>query len=58
LDLDIEYRHVSALTQVRLPHRDPWDLMLVAQAQADALYLLTADRKIQDAFDRAIDATR
>lgn len=58
LDLDIEYRHVSALAQVRLPHRDPWDSMLVVQAQADALYLLTADRKILDASDRAIDATK
>ncbi len=58
LDLDIEYRHIAALAEVRLPHRDPWDSMLVAQARADSLYLLTADRKILDAFDRAIDATR
>lgn len=57
-DLDIEYRHIAALAEVRLPHPDPWDSMLVAQAQADSLYLLTADRKILDAFDRAIDAAR
>jgi PIN domain nuclease of toxin-antitoxin system len=58
LDLDIEYRHVMALGEVRLPHRDPWDSMLVAQAQADALYLLTADQKILESFNRAIDARR
>lgn len=58
LDLDIEYRHVAALAGVPLPHRDPWDSMLVAQAQADSLHLLTADRKILASFDRAIDATK
>lgn len=58
LDLDIEYRHIAALADVRLPHRDPWDSLLVAQARADALHFLTADRKILDAFDRAIDARR
>lgn len=58
LDLDIEYRHITALANVRLPHRDPWDSMLVAQARADALHLLTADRKILASFNRAIDATK
>lgn len=58
LDLDIEYRHIAALAEVRLPHRGPWGSMLVAQAQADSLHMLTAARKILDAFDRAIDATR
>lgn len=58
LDLNIEYRHVAALSSVRLPHRDPWASMLVAQAQADALHLPTADRKILNAFDRAINAAK
>ncbi|MBX3103373.1 MAG: type II toxin-antitoxin system VapC family toxin [Cryobacterium sp.] len=58
LDLDIENRHIVNLAKVQLPHRDPWDSMLVAQAQSDALHLLTADRKILDHFDRSIDATK
>lgn len=58
IDLDIENRHIAALDKVRLPHRDPWDAMLVAQSIADSLHLLTADSKILGAFEGAVDATR
>lgn len=56
-DLDIENRHIAALSRVRLPHRDPWDSMLVAQSIADSLHLLTADTKILSAFDHAVNAS-
>lgn len=41
--LDISMRHVRALATLPPHHRDPFDRMLVAQAQADGLTLLTVD---------------
>lgn len=40
--------HVHALAVAELPyhHRDPFDRLLVAQAQLDGLTLLTADRTL------------
>lgn len=40
--------HVHALRVAELPkhHRDPFDRLLVAQAQIESLALLTADRKL------------
>ena len=46
--LPVQHRH--ALHVVGLPrhHRDPFDRLLIAQAQLDKLTLLTADRKFAD----------
>lgn len=44
--LPIEARHAAAVEEVTLPHRDPFDQLLVAQAQVDGLRLLTADAAI------------
>lgn len=41
--LDVSLRHVRALAALPLHHRDPFDRMLVAQAQADGLTLVTVD---------------
>lgn len=41
--LDISMRHVRALMTLPLHHRDPFDRMLVAQAQTDGLTLMTVD---------------
>jgi len=41
--LDISMRHVRALGSLLPHHRDPFDRMLVAQAQADGLTLVTVD---------------
>ena len=41
--LDVSLRHVRALVTLPFHHRDPFDRMLVAQAQADGLTLLTVD---------------
>lgn len=38
--------HISNYTQVELPHNDPFDTMLVAQAVAEGLTLVTADRQL------------
>lgn len=47
--LPIEARHAVAVAAVQLPHRDPFDQLLVAQAQVDGMRLLTADALILSA---------
>lgn len=41
--LDISMRHIQSLRQLPTHHRDPFDRMLVAQAHADGLTLMTVD---------------
>lgn len=45
-ELTITWAHPSKLGEVQLPRRDPFDRMLVAQAKAEGLLFLTADRSI------------
>jgi len=45
--LDITHSHVAALEKLPNYHRDPFDRMLIAQAQAESLVLLTADRNFE-----------
>lgn len=42
--LPINQRHALHLETMPLHHRDPFDRMLIAQAQIEALPILTADR--------------
>lgn len=44
--LPITWAHARATPRTGLGHRDPFDRMLVAQARAERLVLLTADRRI------------
>jgi PIN domain nuclease of toxin-antitoxin system len=48
--LDIDGHHLRAVTQLPWQdgHRDPFDRMLIAQAQTEGMAVVTADRK----FDR------
>jgi len=41
------------VAELPLHHRDPFDRLLIAQAQVEALSLLTADRQLE-AYDVAI----
>ena len=41
-ELPVEARHVLAVGQLPALHRDPFDCLLLAQAQADGLPLITA----------------
>jgi PIN domain nuclease of toxin-antitoxin system len=41
-------RHIVHFQELRSVHRDPFDRMLVAQAQAEGLTLLTHDRALAD----------
>ena len=45
--LDITHGHVAALERLPNHHRDPFDRMLIAQAQTERLVLLTADHNFE-----------
>lgn len=49
LILPIEIRHVALLTSLPFHHRDPFDRLLVAQATAEALPLVSGDQNL-DAY--------
>lgn len=57
-DLPVTRVHTLAAPAVELPHRDPFDALLVAQAQVEHLTFLTADAKILGAWPEAVDARR
>ncbi len=44
--LDVTYDHGLAAAALPLHHRDPFDRMLVAQAQLEGLTLVTTDREL------------
>ena len=43
-ELPVEAHHALAVGQLPALHRDPFDRLLLAQAQADGLLLITADQ--------------
>jgi PIN domain nuclease of toxin-antitoxin system len=45
-ELPITFDHATRAGSLPLHHRDPFDRMLVAQAQAEGLVLVTADRQL------------
>lgn len=45
-ELPIRSRHATRLQKINLLHRDPFDLMLIAQSIEDDLILLTRDKQI------------
>lgn len=45
--LDINMEHVLTLGSLSLFHRDPFDRMLIAQAQAEGLTIVTSDNMVR-----------
>jgi len=45
--MPIRLRHVRAIESMPHHHRDPFDRMLIAQAQVDGLTLVSVDRKMR-----------
>jgi len=45
-ELSIEAHHALAVTSLPPLHRDPFDRLLLAQASADGLLLITADQQL------------
>ncbi len=56
--LGIEDEHLRRLESLPWHHRDPFDRLLIAQAQAEALAVLTADPAFGDHAVPARDARR
>ena len=48
VELDVRAQHALAVADLPALHRDPFDRMLVAQALAEGMTLLTVDRKVAD----------
>jgi PIN domain nuclease of toxin-antitoxin system len=46
--LGLEFRHISGLLDLPLHHRDPFDRLLIAQAKAEKLTIVSSDA----VFDR------
>lgn len=55
-DLPVTRRYTFACDPAALPHKDPFDAVLVAQSRVERLTLLTADSKLLKALPDAIDA--
>jgi len=51
--LAVQHTHAMRVAELPAHHRDPFDRLLVAQAQIEALSLLTADRQLE-AYDVAV----
>jgi PIN domain nuclease of toxin-antitoxin system len=45
--MPVRLRHIRAIESMPHHHRDPFDRMLVAQAQVDGLTLVSVDRKLR-----------
>jgi PIN domain nuclease of toxin-antitoxin system len=56
--LPIALRHTQAVASLPHHHRDPFDRMLIAQAQVDGLTLVTSDREIRNYPVATLPATR
>ena len=55
--LPITFQHALAVRNLPLHHADPFDRMLIAQAQCEDLTLVTSDSRIRDYDIRTIDAS-
>jgi PIN domain nuclease of toxin-antitoxin system len=56
--LRVEFRHAFAVRYLPWHHTDPFDRMLIAQAQCEELTLVTADEEIPAYGISVIDASR
>lgn len=54
--LPVTEAHILATSTIDLPHKDPFDNLLVAQAKVGGMTLLTYDKQIIDSRYPTIDA--
>jgi len=54
--LDVSVRHAEHAPELPPHHRDPFDRMLIAQAQLEALTLISADRSFDPYDVEVVDA--
>jgi PIN domain nuclease of toxin-antitoxin system len=55
-ELTIHKEHILASSLIKIKHTDPFDLMLCAQAKAEGMKLVTADKKLLENVPETIDA--
>lgn len=53
VELPLSRRHIEAYRELPVLHRDPFDRMLVCQAKAEDLILVTRDRQLAE-YDIAV----
>jgi len=53
IELPIAHRHALQVTHLPIHHRDPFDRVIIAQAQVEGMPILTADRRFA-AYDVAL----
>ena len=58
VELDVTRAHALRLVTLPPHHRDPFDRLLIAQAQVEGLTLVTADARILAYDVAAIDARK
>ncbi|MFP5225033.1 MAG: type II toxin-antitoxin system VapC family toxin [Actinomycetota bacterium] len=56
LELEVSARHARRAAWLEWDHRDPFDRMLVAQAQIEGLSLVTADTSVRQFDSGCLDA--
>lgn len=56
LRLDITDDHIKNIGHIVLGHKDPFDTLLLAQAQVEKLPLLTADQELINSKYKTLDA--
>ena len=56
LELPVTFRHAELVAQLPAHHRDPFDRLLVAQAEAERLTLVTRDPVFQRYIGAVIEA--
>jgi len=56
--LPIDFQHALAVRNLPYYHRDPFDRMLIAQAQCEDLILIRADPRIAAYGIRTLDASK
>jgi PIN domain nuclease of toxin-antitoxin system len=55
--LGLAVEHALAVAALPLHHRDPFDRLLIAQARAERLSIVTADRRFAEYDVETLDAT-
>lgn len=51
-ELVVTGEHIAAILEIDLPHRDPFDRLLLTQAQQEGLTLVTADATLIAAYPK------
>ena len=57
-EITITTAHMDAYLDIKLPQKDPFDTMLVAQSESEGMAFMTADKAILGSKYNVLDATK